>query len=278
MSGWHMRAHRRIKIAPGVHLNLGKRSTSISLGPRGAHFTIGTRGTRTSVGIPGTGLGMYRQRSWGHHRQSGPSLSSLSRIPVRIPKARKPVPYRPPAENWFVEHSSTPAVSPAELSTPVEPETHAHSATGCLAVLGLFVGIILGATYVWPLAFPVIIGALVLDVTLIRMQYHHRHLEPATPHGPLVSAPTATSVPPALPSPPAPPSATASILTPSPAPPASPSIGGPVPGWNPAPAHHPHEHQDGGPVPGWNPEARRHPRPHQHPDPETPPPPVWGQQ
>ncbi|MBC7358367.1 MAG: DUF4236 domain-containing protein [Desulfacinum sp.] len=47
---------RRIRIAPGVTLNLSKSGGSLSFGPRGAKFTIGPRGQRATVGIPGTGL------------------------------------------------------------------------------------------------------------------------------------------------------------------------------------------------------------------------------
>jgi len=47
---------RRVKIAPGVTLNLSKSGGSLSFGPRGAKFTIGSRGKRATVGIPGTGL------------------------------------------------------------------------------------------------------------------------------------------------------------------------------------------------------------------------------
>jgi hypothetical protein len=50
------RFRRSIKLLPGVRLNFGKKSASISVGTRGASYTIGTRGSRTTVGIPGTGL------------------------------------------------------------------------------------------------------------------------------------------------------------------------------------------------------------------------------
>ncbi|HLQ13108.1 MAG TPA: DUF4236 domain-containing protein [Steroidobacteraceae bacterium] len=51
------RSRRSIRLLPGIRLNLGKRSTSISVGGRGAHVTFGgPRGTRTTVGLPGTGL------------------------------------------------------------------------------------------------------------------------------------------------------------------------------------------------------------------------------
>lgn len=47
---------RRIRIAPGVTLNLSKSTASLSLGPRGAKYTISPRGNRATAGLPGTGL------------------------------------------------------------------------------------------------------------------------------------------------------------------------------------------------------------------------------
>ena len=47
---------RRVRIAPGLTLNLSKSGGSLSFGRRGARFTLGPRGNRTTVGIPGTGL------------------------------------------------------------------------------------------------------------------------------------------------------------------------------------------------------------------------------
>lgn len=51
------RFRRSVKIAPGVRLNVGKKSASVSFGVKGARHTISTTGRRTtSIGIPGTGL------------------------------------------------------------------------------------------------------------------------------------------------------------------------------------------------------------------------------
>jgi hypothetical protein len=51
------RFRRRIKIAPGVRLNVGKTGfTSMSIGGRGMTMNVGAKGVRTTVGIPGTGL------------------------------------------------------------------------------------------------------------------------------------------------------------------------------------------------------------------------------
>ena len=52
-----MRFFRRVKIFPGVTLNLSKPGTSVSLGIRGLHYTFGgKRGSRVTAGLPGTGL------------------------------------------------------------------------------------------------------------------------------------------------------------------------------------------------------------------------------
>lgn len=51
------RFRKSVKIAPGVRLNFGNKSSSVSFGGKGFRHTISTSGRRTtSVGIPGTGL------------------------------------------------------------------------------------------------------------------------------------------------------------------------------------------------------------------------------
>ena len=51
-----VRFFKRIRILPGVTLNISKRGLSVSLGPRGAKVTANKSGIRKTVGIPGTGL------------------------------------------------------------------------------------------------------------------------------------------------------------------------------------------------------------------------------
>jgi hypothetical protein len=51
-----LRFRRSWSIIPGVRLNLGLRSGSVSFGVRGLHYTVGTKGSRVTVGVPGTGL------------------------------------------------------------------------------------------------------------------------------------------------------------------------------------------------------------------------------
>jgi len=50
------RFSKRVRLFPGVTLNIGKGAPSLSVGPRGAKLNVGKRGARYTVGIPGTGL------------------------------------------------------------------------------------------------------------------------------------------------------------------------------------------------------------------------------
>lgn len=51
------RFRKSFKVAPGVRLNVGKKSSSISIGGKGIRTSISTSGKRThTVGIPGTGI------------------------------------------------------------------------------------------------------------------------------------------------------------------------------------------------------------------------------
>jgi hypothetical protein len=61
---WNYR--KRIKIAPGVHLNLSKGGVSTSIGPKGAKVTFGKNGTYLNKGIPGTGLYSREKMSGGN--------------------------------------------------------------------------------------------------------------------------------------------------------------------------------------------------------------------
>ena len=61
---------RRIRLLPGVRLNLSKSTASLSFGPRGAKYTISPRGNRATAGIPGTGL-FYTVRDPGSDRPRG---------------------------------------------------------------------------------------------------------------------------------------------------------------------------------------------------------------
>lgn len=65
------RFRKSFKIAPGVKLNLNKKSAGITFGGKGAHFTMNTKGKNTtSVGVPDTGL-YYTSTSGGGSTGSG---------------------------------------------------------------------------------------------------------------------------------------------------------------------------------------------------------------
>ena len=52
-----LRFRRSIKIAPGVRVNLNKKSASVTFGPKGLKHTVSSTGkSHTTVGVPGTGL------------------------------------------------------------------------------------------------------------------------------------------------------------------------------------------------------------------------------
>lgn len=52
-----LRFQRRIRILPGLHVNLSRSGVGLSVGVRGAHVGITARGQRyASAGLPGTGV------------------------------------------------------------------------------------------------------------------------------------------------------------------------------------------------------------------------------
>jgi len=75
---------RRVRIAPGITLNLSNTGASMSLGRRGAHYTVGSRGRRATVGIPGTGL-FYTAKLGVKHTTRARSNQSRSRSAAEAP-------------------------------------------------------------------------------------------------------------------------------------------------------------------------------------------------
>ena len=49
-------ARERIRVAPGINLNLSRRGAGVSVGPRGAKLSVGRRGTWATLSLLGTGL------------------------------------------------------------------------------------------------------------------------------------------------------------------------------------------------------------------------------
>lgn len=74
------RFQKRIRILPGVSINLGKRGTSVSIGPRGLKTTISSRGVKHSIGLPGTGI--RYETSYGGGRSGS---ASIPQVPTTVP-------------------------------------------------------------------------------------------------------------------------------------------------------------------------------------------------
>ncbi|MBE0399009.1 DUF4236 domain-containing protein [Halomonas sp. FME1] len=66
-----LKFRKSVKIAPGVRLNIGKKSSSVSLGSKYGGYNIGSKGTRARVSAPGTGLS-YSDRIGKPRRQRAP--------------------------------------------------------------------------------------------------------------------------------------------------------------------------------------------------------------
>jgi hypothetical protein len=66
------RFRKRIKVIPGVHINLAKKSASISVGQPGATLNYGKNGVKGTAGIPGTGI------SYEHRASSGQNAANIS--------------------------------------------------------------------------------------------------------------------------------------------------------------------------------------------------------
>jgi len=73
-----IRFRKRIKLAPGVHINVRKRGASVSVGGHGATVNIGSKGARTTVGIPGSGISYT---TWSHSHHSGETVPTVRQAP-----------------------------------------------------------------------------------------------------------------------------------------------------------------------------------------------------
>ena len=58
------RFRKKVKIAPGIDLNLSKNGvSSTSIGKKGATINLSRRGIKQTIGIPGTGLSYQTDKS-----------------------------------------------------------------------------------------------------------------------------------------------------------------------------------------------------------------------
>ena len=78
------RFRKSVKIAPGVRLNIGKKSVGISAGVKGARVSVNSSGRKTTtVGLPGTGLSYSKTEKIGGRKTTTRSASSNNAQPIR---------------------------------------------------------------------------------------------------------------------------------------------------------------------------------------------------
>jgi len=56
------RFRRRLRIFPGLWLNLSKKGTSLSVGGRGATINVNREGVQETIGLPGSGVSYLTRR------------------------------------------------------------------------------------------------------------------------------------------------------------------------------------------------------------------------
>lgn len=84
---WSFR--KSLKLGPGIRLNLGKKSASISVGGPGYRYHVSTTGrSTTSINIPGTGIG-YKDSSGGTSRSRTTSRRTST---TKKPSTRRTAP------------------------------------------------------------------------------------------------------------------------------------------------------------------------------------------
>ena len=79
MSSWSFR--RRIKIIPGVRLNLSKSGISTSIGIRGANLTFGKKGTYLNTRI--LGMGIHKRQKISSNTKQYNEVPPIKNIPKK---------------------------------------------------------------------------------------------------------------------------------------------------------------------------------------------------
>jgi AAA+ superfamily predicted ATPase len=67
-----IRFKQRIKVLPGIYLNVGKNGITTTIGPRGANINIGPNGTYLNTSIPDSGIS-YRQKLFSGNNNNNDS-------------------------------------------------------------------------------------------------------------------------------------------------------------------------------------------------------------
>jgi len=85
-----IRFRKRIRLAPGLHVNLSKKGISLSVGVRGAQITVGRRRVTKTLGIPGSGLSSTSTRRRAACESAGDAApQSVRQEPAHVPNAAR---------------------------------------------------------------------------------------------------------------------------------------------------------------------------------------------
>ncbi|MBQ9369008.1 MAG: DUF4236 domain-containing protein [Victivallales bacterium] len=126
------RFFKRVKILPGVTLNLGKGVPSVSVGPRGAKATIGAKGISSSLGIPGTGASYQKKLvSWGSGGSKPSSRSTAKTASSRTSRAAS-TPAPAPQANTQSDYEKLNFGFFAKLTLSKEEKAMAKGVQACL--------------------------------------------------------------------------------------------------------------------------------------------------
>ena len=85
------RFQKRIKLLPGVTVNLSRRGVSTSLGVTGARVTFGHGQRRTTVGLPGSGISHTSIETSQQRAQAAPEPANLVPAGSLIPRRLSPL-------------------------------------------------------------------------------------------------------------------------------------------------------------------------------------------
>ena len=113
------RFRKSFKIAPGVRVNLGKKSVGISAGVKGARVSVNSSGRVTkSVGIPGTGISYVKSEKIGGSTSNHADESNI------------------PEENKYVSRPDLPPVNP-------QPDKEQNKKKGCGCLVYVILGLLI---------------------------------------------------------------------------------------------------------------------------------------
>ena|GEM_PF-3754097 len=97
-----MRFQKRIKIAPGVRLNVSKSGVSTTVGKKGASVNVSDKGVYSNVGLPGTGIS-HRQRMDGSPETDINDEAIYDGAePAEEEASEEPIKVQPKALLWFL--------------------------------------------------------------------------------------------------------------------------------------------------------------------------------